>query len=596
MSADRYLGHDVRVEGRTDGTLILTSAWPVGPVARRSTDWLDHWAAATPEAVFLAERSGPGWRELGYAETRQRVRDLAAGLLDRGLGAGTPVMVISGNGVDHALLSLACQLVGIPVVPVAEQYALIPAAHGVLDTVAALIRPGMVYAVDAARYGPALALPCFDGVAKLASVNLSPGVGDLWALGGAADVDAANAGVGPDTVAKILLTSGSTSAPKGVLTTHRMMCANQMQLQVALPFLTARPPRLLDWLPWNHVFGGSHNFNLVLANGGSLHIDDGKPIPGLAERSLENNRLKSGTIAFNVPLGFAMLRDAMRADAGLRARYFGELDMLFYAGASLPQDVWADLETMAREVRGEMPLFTSSWGLTETAPAALLQHEPTTRSGIVGVPMPGVAIKLVPTDESGRHEVRVGGEIVTPGYLNDPERTEAAFDDEGFFLTGDAMRFVDPARPELGLRFDGRISEDFKLTTGIWVRAAELRLEVLDALKGLAADAVLTGEGRDEVGVLIVPAPALREGAAEDGGALVIAPDLAAEVARRLATLPGTGSARRVTRALVLSEPAQMGEGEITAKGNLNFRRVLTRRAGLVARLHAASDAAVIRA
>jgi len=594
MSADRYLRHDVRVDNRQDGTRVLTSAWPVGPVARRTTDWLDHWAGATPDAVFLAERSGPGWRELGYAEVRQRVRALAAGLLDRGLGAGTPVMVISGNGVDHALLALACQLVGIPVVPVAEQYALIPAAHGVLATVAALIRPGMVYAVDAARYGPALALPCFDRVAKVASLNLSPGVSDLWALGGGADVDAANAAVGPDTVAKILLTSGSTSAPKGVLTTHRMMCANQMQLQVALPFLTARPPRLLDWLPWNHVFGGSHNFNLVLANGGSLHIDDGKPIPGLAERSLDNNRLKSGTIAFNVPLGFAMLRDAMRADAGLRARYFGELDMLFYAGASLPQDVWADLESMAREVRGEMPLFTSSWGLTETAPAALLQHEPTTRSGIVGVPLPGVAVKLVPTDEAGRHEVRVGGDIVTPGYLNDPDRTTAAFDDEGFFLTGDAMRFVDPARPELGLRFDGRISEDFKLTTGIWVRAAELRLEVLDALKGLAADAVLTGEGRDQIGVLILPAPALREGATEAEGALVIAPDLAAGIARRLAALPATGSARRVSRALVLSEPAQMGEGEITAKGNLNFRRMLARRAGLVARLYTSTDPAVI--
>lgn len=592
MTASRYLDHRVAAETRADGTMILTSGWALGPVARCATDWLDHWAATTPDALFLAERDGDGWREVSYAAARARIRAIAAGLLDRGLGAGTPVMVISGNGVDHALLALACQYVGVPVVPVAEQYAQIPAAHGVLSTVAALIRPGAVFADDAERYGPALALPCFDGVERIASRSAGPGITDFAALAGTGDVDAANAQVGPDTVAKILLTSGSTSAPKGVLTTHRMMCTNQAQLQVALPFLTARPPRLLDWLPWNHVFGGSHNFNLVLANGGSLHIDDGKPIPGLAPRSLENNRLVSGTIAFNVPVGFAMLRDAMKADAGLRQRYFGELDMLFYAGASLPQDVWADLEAMAREVRGELPLFTSSWGLTETAPAALLQHEPTTMSGIVGVPLPGLAIKLVPTDEPGRHEIRVSGDTITPGYLNDPARTAESFDDEGAFITGDAMRFVEPGVLEMGLKFDGRISEDFKLTTGIWVRAANLRLDLLVALKGLAMDVVVTGEGRDEIGLLIVPTPALREGATEDGGALIS--PLADRVA---AALPrGGGSAATVRRVLILAEPPQVGEGEMTAKGNLNFRKLLTRRADLVARLYGQEDPAVIRA
>ena len=340
-----------------------------------------------------------------------------------------------------------------------------------------------------------------------------------------------------------------------------------------------------------HVFGGSYNFNLVLANGGALYIDDGKPIPGLAERSLENNRMLSGTIAFNVPVGFAMLRDAMKADAGLRQRYFGELDMLFYAGASLPQDVWADLEAMAREVRGALPLFTSSWGLTETAPGALLQHEPTTMSGIVGVPMPGVAVKLVPTDEDGRFEVRVKGDTITPGYLNASERTAESFDPEGYFITGDAMRFVVPGDLNKGLRFDGRISEDFKLTTGIWVRAANLRLELLAALKGLAMDLVVTGEGKDEIGLLVIPAPALREGATEADGALI------SPLADRLAAaLPkGHGSAQDVRRVLILSEPPQMGEGEMTAKGNLNFRKILTRRAGLVARLHDEADPAVIR-
>lgn len=591
-TAARYRPHRAQIAERPDGALILTSAWPAAPVARCTTDWLDDWAARTPDALFLAERSGPGWREMSYGEARQRVRAIAGALVARGLGAETPVIVISGNGIDHALLALACQYVGVPYVPVAEQYALIPAAHGVLDTVAALIRPRMVFAEDGARFGAALALPCFDRAEKVASRNLPEGATGFDTLDASGGVDVANAGVGPDTVAKILLTSGSTSAPKGVLTTHRMMCTNQMQLQESLPFLRARPPRLVEWLPWNHVFGGSHDFNLVLANGGSLHIDDGKPIPGLAERSLENNRMVAGTIAFNVPVGFALLRDAMKKDAGLRRHYFGELDMLFYAGASLPQDVWADLEAMCLEVRGDLPLFNSSWGLTETAPGALLQHEPTPMSGIVGVPLPGLQVKLLPTDEAGRYEVRVRGDTITPGYLHDPERTAQAFDDEGFFVTGDAMRFVSPGDPDKGLRFDGRISEDFKLTTGIWVRAAQLRLDLLAALKGLALDVVLTGADRDRVGALIVPTPALREGATEDAGALIS--PLAARIA---AALPvGHGSAKDVPRALILAEPPQMGEGEMTAKGNLNFRRILTRRADLVARLDDDSDPAVIRA
>jgi feruloyl-CoA synthase len=347
----------------------------------------------------------------------------------------------------------------------------------------------------------------------------------------------------------------------------------------------------VEWLPWNHVFGGSHDFNLVLANGGSLHIDDGRPLPGLAARSLENLRLARPTIAFNVPLGFALLRDAMREDAALRAHFFGDLDMLFYAGASLPQDVWADLEAMCRSVRPDLPLFTSSWGLTETAPAALLQHEPSPMAGIVGVPLPGIAVKLVPADEPGRYEIRVRGDSVFRGYLNDPERTAAAFDDEGFFVTGDAMRFVADGDPDRGLRFDGRLAEDFKLQTGIWVRGAQLRLELLAALSGLAADVVLTGEGHTEVGALIVPTPLLREGAVEDAGALIS--PLAPRIAAALPT--GRGSAWSVTRALILSEPPQMGEGEMTAKGNLNFRRLLTRRAALVARLDSPSDPAVIR-
>lgn len=586
-----YRPHDVIRRDRPDGAIILTSGLPLGPVARRTTDWLAHWGDKTPDAVFLAERAGAGWRTVTYAEALEQMRRIGAGLVARGLTAETPILILSGNSVDHAMLALGAQYVGVPVVPVAEQYALIPAARAQLQHVAALVRPGMVYAEDGAVFADALAMEIFDKIEKVVGRN-ADGQALLSDLSGReAEADAANAGVTPDSVAKILMTSGSTSQPKGVLTTHRMMCTNQAQLAQTLPFVTTRPPRIVDWLPWNHVFGGSHNFNLMLANGGALYIDDGKPVPHLVGRTIENNRLVQGTIAFDVPVGFALLRDAMAGDAEFARSYFADLDMLFYAGASLPQDVWADLEAMARKVRGDMPLFTSSWGLTETAPAALLQHEPTDRSGIVGVPLPGLEVKLVP-DGDGRREVRVKGPSVFAGYFNDPARTAEAFDEEGYFRTGDAMAFVDEARPDLGLRFDGRLSEDFKLTTGIWVRAAALRLDVLVALGGLAQDVIVTGAGRNEVGLLIVPTAKLRDGTTEADGALIVSDTTL--IARPLVGFAG-GSSTRITRALVLSDPPSMADGEITAKGNLNFAKMLSRRAGLLDRLYDDGDPATIR-
>ena len=372
---------------------------------------------------------------------------------------------------------------------------------------------------------------------------------------------------------------------------------SQAQLAAALPFLATRPPVLVDWLPWNHVFGGSHNFNMILANGGTLYVDDGKPTPALISRTVENLKLVSPTISFNVPVGFAGLVKAMKTDEALKQSYFAELDMIFYAGASLPQDVWTALEDMAREVRGDLPLMTSSWGLTETAPAMILQHEPTDRSGIVGVPVTGVTAKLIP-DEEMRCEVRVKGPNLMPGYLEDPEKTAAAFDEEGFFITGDAMTFVDPDDPAKGMKFDGRISEDFKLQSGTWVRAAQLRLDALVRLAPLAADVVVTGEGRTEVGLLIVPSAdlAASDQLNADGGALV-GTEVQDEIAGRLAEMAKTaaGASNRISRALILAEPPSMADGEITAKGNLNFRKILTRRKELLERLYSDGDAAVIR-
>ncbi|WP_323034729.1 feruloyl-CoA synthase [Pararhodobacter sp.] len=589
-----YRAHKARREDRADGSVLLTSGWPLGEVARCSTDWLVDWAQTAPDRVFIAERSGDGWREVTYAQALDMVRAIASNLADRGLNAKTPILIISGNGVDHALLTLAAQYIGVPTVPVAEQYALIPGAHAVLERVAGMIHPGMIYADDASRYGAALHLPVFEGIEKLASVNVPDGVTAFESLlHSKGDVTDLNAAVTPETIAKYLLTSGSTSHPKGVLTTQAMMCTNQAQLKTVLPFLGDHPPILLDWLPWNHVFGGSHNFNLVLSNGGSMYIDNGKPIPALAHHTIDNLRMVSPTIAFNVPVGFAMLRDVMKTDTALRKQYFQNLDMLFYAGASLPQDVWADLESMAREVRGTLPLFNSSWGLTETAPAAVIQHEFTDQSGIIGVPVPGVTVKLVPLDEENRFDVRVKGVTITKGYLDDPEKTAEAFDDEGYFVTGDAMRLVDPANIDKGMKFDGRIAEEFKLSTGTWVRAAGLRMEVLGRLKGLAADVVITGAEQREAGVFIIPTPALTEGAQDADGALIVRQ--AAEIAERLKPVPNEGSATAIRRVMVLAEPPSMAEGEVTAKGNLNFRKLLMRRKALVDRLYDDADPATIK-
>jgi len=598
--ASNFRAHDINRMDGADGTIFLTSNDGMGPVAATTGVWLHQWASAAPDRVFLAERYGAGWREESYSAVLGQVRAIAATLVARGMGADTPILIMSGNGVDHGLLSLAAQYVGVPIVPVAEQYSLIHGAHGRLQHVIELVRPAMAYVVDASQYAEALDLDAFAGMEVVASrpgnARTTPFV-DLLRGDTCVDVDAAHGRIGPDTVAKILMTSGSTSAPKGVLTTQRMMCTNQTQIAEALPFLREHPPRIMDWLPWNHVFGGSHNFNMMLANGGSYYVDDGKPVKGLFDRTVENLGLVTGTLCFNVPVGFQMLFAALQNDATLRQRFFENLDMLFYAGASLPQEVWEGFENMAMDVKGEVPLMTSSWGLTETAPALMMQQEPTDRSGVIGVPMTAVVAKLIPGDD-GRFEVRIKGPNVMPGYFEAPDKTAEAFDEEGFFITGDAMRFVDPGNINKGLKFDGRISEDFKLLTGTWVRAAQLRIDLLACLAPLAADLVITGADRDQIGALIFPntAELEREGFASthDDGAMTDKL-LLGEIHRRLAqhAAGGSSSSTRVSRTLVLSEPASMPDAEVTAKGNLNFRKVLTRRAGLLARLYDDTDPAV---
>ncbi len=592
--SNKYRAHSVVREDRADGSIILRSKDSLPNVANRTTDWLDKWAIQTPTAVFLAERSGKGWFELTYIETQQQAKALAAGLVDLGLDANHPIMILSGNSVNHGVLALAAQYVGVPVVPLSEQYALIPEARGQIDYVASVVKPGMVFVEDGDAFADVLHREVFNTVHKVVGKGRSGSLRTLEELSQSnTDITEASRAVGPDTVAKILMTSGSTSTPKAVPTSHGMLCVNMAQLGYCLPFLAEKPPLIVDWLPWNHVFGGSHNFNLMLANGGALFIDAGKPAPHLIGKTLENLRSKQGTMVFNVPAGFAMTRDALKNDPELRRSYFKELDMLFYAGASLPQDVWADLEAMAREVRGDMPLFTSSWGLTETAPAVLLQHQPTTQSGVVGVPLPDQDIKLIPGDDN-RYEVRVRGPNVFKGYLHQPEQTEAAFDDEGFFITGDAMQFVDDNDISLGLKFSGRISEEFKLLTGTWVRAATLRLDVLVALGDIASDVVLTGADKNDIGVFIIPSSTLRQrnDAKESSGALMI--ESQEQTIKNRLSVIGTSSSNRIARAMILSEAPSIALGETTAKGNINFRKLLSHREPLVERLYNNDDDATI--
>lgn len=596
----RYVPHAVDREDRPDGTILLRSRHALPEPVSRSGDWLHLWAERAPYRVAVAERQRPGWRNVTYADLLRFVRRAASFLLARGLGPDDTIAILSGNGVDHLILSLAAQYVGVPVVPLAEQYSLIPEAHDRLIYVLDKVRPRLAFADDAARYAAALGLAQLQGVevvtARPAEIgrDLTP-MDALLSHDLHPGLEAARQAVGPDTLAKIMFTSGSSADPKGVLTTHRMMCVNQAQMAAVMPFLHDVPPRITDWLPWNHVFGGTHNVNMMLAHGGTLHVDSGKPTGrGFAE-TLANRTAYPGTLAFNVPVGYAMIVDAIDGDADLRRHLLKDLDLIFYAGASLPQDVWDRLERAMIEVRGGLPMMASSWGLTETAPACVMVHEPIGRSGVIGVPLPGVELKLIP-DEDMRCEIRVRGPNVMPGYYGDDERTAAAFDDEGFFITGDAVRFVDPHDMNQGLIFDGRVSEDFKLETGTWVQAGALRMNALKALTGLAQDLVICGHDRGEVGMFVFPPPgAVTPGNTTRGA--VSDERLMAQVAARLCALNAhaTGSAKRITRALILSEPPSVEGQEITDKGSLNIRKIMTRRADLLERLYDNEDPALIR-
>jgi len=597
----RFVPHKVIREDRADGSILLRSGYDLPEPVANTGVWLHEWAEKAPYRVAVSERpvEGPGWRNITYLELLQQVRAIASALLARGLGEGDTIAMMSGNGLDHLLLSLAAQYIGVPVVPLAEQYSLITEAHGRLIYVLDKVTPKMAFVDDATRYAAALALPQLADVEIVAARGeagrpVTP-MSELVHTEESPELDAAHAKVGPDTLAKILFTSGSSSDPKGVLTTHRMMCVNQVQMEVALPFLKDHAPRITDWLPWNHVFGGSHNVNMMLSHGGTLTIDSGKPTGRGFATTLKNRTDRPGTLAFNVPVGWNMLVDAIKDDPATQEHLFKDQQLLFYAGASLPQDVWEALEQFCLRARGGLPMMISSWGLTETAPACVMVHEPIGRSGVIGVPLPAVELKLIP-DADMRCEIRVKGPNIMPGYYGDPEKTAQAFDEEGFFITGDAVRFVDPEDENRGLIFDGRVSEDFKLDTGTWVQAGNLRMTALKELAGLAQDVVICGHDRGEVGLFIFPAPGAAEpGEVTEGAVTDTHLMTQIEVKLREMNAHVTGSAKRITRAIVLAEPPSLEHHEITDKGSLNIKKILTRRADLLERLYDNEDPALIR-
>jgi feruloyl-CoA synthase len=596
----------IACERGADGVIILRSRTPLAPYDPSLAALFRAAVEAHPARVFLAERDEAGaWRRLRYEEARRRVDAIAGALIARGLSAERPAMILSGNAIDHALLMLAGYTAGIPVAPISVAYSLQSHDHLKLRHIAELLAPGLVHVADTAPFAKALAALDLAGCEIVASRN-GANLDRVTAFDSLAQhpsgtaVEAAAAAITPDTVAKFLFTSGSTGLPKGVVNTHGMLTANQQQIVQVWPFVEEQPLTLVDWLPWNHTFGGNHNFNLALRHAGTLHIDAGKPVPGLIEQTARNLAEVSPTVFFNVPAGYAALLPFLERDPALARSFFARLRLIFYAGAALPQDLWERLEAVSARAIGERIPMTSSWGTTETAPMATMAHFLIDRAGPIGVPAPGVEVKLVPS--AGKLEIRVRGPNITPGYWKRPDLTQAAFDEEGFYRPGDAVRLLDAAEPTRGIAFDGRLTEDFKLTTGTWVHVGGLRVGVLAAGSPVLQDAVVAGENRDCIGLLAwLNAAGCRtligEACPPDLAQVADHPKVREHVRACLErwNAANTGASQYIARVLLLTEPPSIDANEITDKGYINQRLALERRKTDVERLFAnPCDGAVI--
>jgi feruloyl-CoA synthase len=580
-------------ETRADGTVYVRSLETLAPYPRSMTDRLAHWATATPDAVFIADRGDDGnWRTLSYGEANRAIRPLAQAMLDARLSPEHPLLILSGNEIEHALLGYAAMLVGVPHAPISPNYSLVSRDFAKLKYIVDLLEPGMVYASDGAAYSSALAAAIDPAIQVVVRRNPPAGravrlLDELLETVPTAQVDTANAAVTSDTIAKFLFTSGSTGMPKAVITTQRMLACNQEMIRTALAFLADEPPVLLDWMPWNHTAGGSHNLGIALYNGGSFYIDDGLATPDGVKRTVRNLTEIAPSVYFNVPKGYELLVEHLVADKPLRDNFFSRIKLMQYAGASLSQHVWDGLDGAARAATGERIMMISGYGSTETAPFAFTTTWAVDRAGLVGLPAAGLEIKLVPNGE--KLELRLKGPNVTPGYWKAPEQTAQCFDGEGYYRIGDALKFAEPGNIARGFVFDGRVGEDFKLATGTWVNLAAVRLSAIGACAPLIRDVVLTGLDRNHIGALIFPdLVACRALAGLDpqanGETVTDHPTVRAAFSERLETLAAkaTGSASHIARAIVLAAPPSADAGEITDKGSINQRAVMTNRAKLV--------------
>jgi feruloyl-CoA synthase len=602
-----------RMKRRADGAFIIEPEEPLGNYPRVLTERLTHWARVAPDRAFVAKRGADGaWRYVTYAEALKKVRGLGQALLNRRLSAERPVAILSENDIEHLLLMLAGIHVGVPTASIAPAYSLLSQDFAKLRHVMRILTPGMVFTASAAQYQRAIDATVGRDVEVVSTEGAGESgdeargatrIDELAATTPTEAVDRAHAAIQADDVAKFLFSSGSTGVPKAVINTHRMICSNQQMILQGFCFLGDEPPVLVDWLPWNHTAGGNHNTGMTLYNGGTLYIDDGRPAGKIAV-TVENLREIAPTVYFNVPRGYEELLAHFRKDRELRDNFFSRLKFMFYAGAGMSQALWDEYRKFMTEECGERVMMASGLGATETSPMALQCTWDSELTGAIGIPMPGVEMKLAPTGT--KLEARVKGPNVTPGYWRDPELTSRAFDEEGYYKFGDAVKLIDAEDVNKGLTFDGRLAEDFKLSSGTWVSAGPLRNRILDAFAPYVTDVVIAGLDRDEIGALLLPnleacrslAPELRAGAATASEIL-----RHAAVREKFATLlerlarGATGNSNRVARAVLLEEPPAIDAGEITDKGSLNQKVILERRAALVEEMYAANPTArVLRA
>ncbi len=597
---------EVDVKNLPDGGMILKSPYQIEAYPDSQSQWIIDWAKKTPDTVFIADRTGPdgNWRCVTYRDFFISIRSIGQALLDRELSVENPVAILSDNGVDNALLLFAAMHVGIPVTPISPAYSLMSQDFGKLKHILGETKPGLVFADDGAKFGGALRAADFDGVEIVASRNPhADNVTEFEELLNTAptdQVEQAFAKVGPDSIAKILFTSGSTGLPKGVINTQRMLCSNQQAISQVFKFLEDKPPVTVDWLPWNHTFGGNHNLNMMLRNGGSMYVDGGRPAPVIIEQTVANLKEISPTFYYNVPRGYDMLLPYLEADSELRNNFFRELDVIFYAAAALTQSAWEQLENLAIQETGKRVMMVAGWGSTETAPASTQVYWPIEKAGVMGLPIPGTELKLMPNDE--KMEIRVRGPNVTPGYWKHDDLTAEAFDEDGFYCIGDAAKLEDPNDPTKGIVFDGRVSENFKLSSGTWVFVGGLRTNVVSAAPDAIQDAAITGHNKAELGILVFPNIAGCKALCPDATDETPLADIISRAEIRGALTDGIaeynrsnpGSSTRIARALIMAEPPNIDANEITDKGYLNQRAVLTRRANLVDSLYSGGDEIIV--